>query len=217
MNDYTWSLRRLIIMALLSALAFIAVSFIRIPAVLFLQYEPKDVLLTIGGFMFGPFVGLAIAALVALLELVTISDTGLIGMVMNIISSGLFVCTASLVYRLRRTLGGAVLGLACGMVLMTGGMLLWNYLVTPLYMGIPRQAVTELLLPVFLPFNLLKGGINAALTMLLYKPVTQALRTARLLPPASLSSGKNKIFIWLMSLFIFLSLVLVLLFWSGII
>lgn len=32
-------------------------------------------------------------------------------------------------------------------------------------------AVAELLLPVFLPFNLLKGSLNTALTLLIYKPV----------------------------------------------
>ena len=59
-------------------------------------------------------------------------------------------------------------------------MLLWNYLVTPLYMGVPRDAVVELLLPAILPFNVLKAGLNAAFTFLLYKPVISALRHAHL-------------------------------------
>lgn len=59
-------------------------------------------------------------------------------------------------------------------------MMLWNYLVAPLYMGIPREEVVKLLLPAFLPFNLIKGGLNAAITMLLYKPVVSVLgRTAQ--------------------------------------
>ncbi len=48
-------------------------------------------------------------------------------------------------------------------------------LITPIYMGYPREAVAELLLPVFLPFNLFKDGLNAASTFLLYKPVVSAL------------------------------------------
>ena len=60
-------------------------------------------------------------------------------------------------------------------------MLFWNYLITPVYMGYPREAVVELLIPVFLPFNLIKGGLNAALTMILYKPVVIALRRAHLI------------------------------------
>lgn len=54
--------------------------------------------------------------------------------------------------------------------------LLWNYLITPLYMGYPREAVAKLLLPAFLPFNLLKAGLNVSFTFLLYKPVISALR-----------------------------------------
>ena len=52
---------------------------------------------------------------------------------------------------------------------MVSAMLLWNYLITPLYMGYPREAVAELLLPAFLPFNLLKSGLNSGITFLLYK------------------------------------------------
>ena len=37
--------------AMLSALAFAAVLFIRIPMVLFLEYDPKNVIITIGGFI----------------------------------------------------------------------------------------------------------------------------------------------------------------------
>ncbi|MCM1388012.1 MAG: hypothetical protein NC231_11830, partial [Bacillus sp. (in: Bacteria)] len=43
-----------------------------------------------------------------------------------------------------------------------------------------REAIVELLIPAFLPFNLIKGGLNAAITMLLYKPVVTALRRSNL-------------------------------------
>ena len=59
---------------------------------------------------------------------------------------------------------------------MAAVMLIWNYLVAPIYMGYPREAVAKLLIPAFLPFNLIKGGLNAAFTMLLYKPVVTVLR-----------------------------------------
>lgn len=217
MNERSWRLRRLTIMALLTALSFVAVAFIRIPAVLFLNYEPKDVLLTIGGFLFGPLAGACMAVAVALLELVTVSTTGGIGLAMNIISSCLFVCTASAIYQRKRTLGGALIGLICGILLTTAGMLLWNYLITPLYMSVSREEIAGMLLPIFAPFNLLKGGINAALTMLLYKPVSSALRAARLLPPAQIDGKKSRIPIWLVALFVLATLVLLLLSWSGII
>ena len=87
---------------------------------------------------------------------------------------------------------GAVLGLICGIVVMTGVMLLWNYFITPFYMGYPREAVADLLLPAFLPFNLLKGFLNAALILLIYKPVVSALRKAKLVPPSESSSSKSR-------------------------
>ena len=217
MNDKSWRLRRLTVMAMLVAISFAAVAFIRIPAVMFLKYEPKDVLLTIGAFMFGPVSGLCMSAVVALLELVTVSDTGIIGLLMNVISSGLFVCTSSAIYRHKRTLLGAIGGLICGVLATTAGMVLWNYLITPLYMDIPREQVAGMLATVFAPFNLLKGSINATLVMLLYKPVTSALRGARLLPPAEANSKKTRITVWLIALFVFISLVLLLLTWNGII
>ena len=216
-NSSTWRLRRLTVMAMLTALSYTAVFFVRIPVVLFLSYEPKDVLLTIGAFLFGPMAGACMAVVVALLEMVTFSTTGAIGLAMNVISSCLFVCTASLIYHRKRTLAGAVIGLVCGALLTTGGMVLWNYLITPLYMTVSRSEIAGMLLPVFAPFNLLKGSINAALTMLLYKTVSSALRAARLLPPAEAASKKSRIPVWLITLFVLATLVLILLSWKGII
>jgi len=60
--------------------------------------------------------------------------------------------------------------------------MLWNYLVVPLYMeGITREAITPLLLSAFLPFNLISNGLNAAITLIVYKHVKKALQSARLL------------------------------------
>ena len=59
-------------------------------------------------------------------------------------------------------------------------------------MGYPREAVAELLLPVFLPFNLVKGGLNTAITLLLYKPVVTALRRAKLIDVSSENHTEKK-------------------------
>ena len=173
--------KQLAMIGMLCALAYIVVALIRIPVVSFLKYEPKDVIVVMGGFMFGPLASFAISAIVSLVEMVTISDTGIIGCVMNLISTCAFACTAVFIYKKKRTLPGAVIGLGVGVAVMTVIMLLWNYLITPLYMGYPRDAVAAMLVPVFLPFNLLKGGLNAGITLLIYKPVVRALRRAHLL------------------------------------
>ena len=166
-------------MGMLCALAYAATAVGRVPLVLFLKYDPKDVILAIGGFAFGPSASFAAALAVSLAELLTISETGPWGFVMNVISSCSFACTASFLYKRRRTLPGAAAGLLAGWVCMVCVMLFWNYLVAPIYMGYPRQAVAQLLLSVFLPFNLIKGGVNAALTLLLYRPLTAALSPLR--------------------------------------
>lgn len=219
MEQTSWKLRRLTVMAMFTALAYAAVMFIRIPVVLWLNYEPKDVLLTIGAFLLGPVSGIVMTVTVALLEMITISDTGIIGFAMNVFSSCLFVCTASIIYHRKRTLPGALIGLISGALLATGGMILWNYLITPLYMAsATREQVAGMLLPVFLPYNLLKSGLNATLTLLLYKSVSTALRAAGLLPPAEkATTAKRNLPVVTVSLLLLIALVLALLVWRGII
>lgn len=168
--------KKLITIGMLCTLAYAAVAAGRIPLVLFLKYDPKDVIIVIGGFIFGPLTSLAVTVIVSVVQMFTISGTGILGCIMNIISSCSFACTAAFFYKRKRRLSGAILGLFCGIGCQVAVMMLWNYLITPIYMGYPRQAVVELLLPVFLPFNLIKGGLNAAITMILYKPVVTALR-----------------------------------------
>ena len=100
------------------------------------------------------------------------------------------------------------LGLVVGVLLMTALMLLWNYLITPIYMGQPREFVATLLIPYFLPFNLIKGGINATLTVLLYKPIVNALRKAKLVEPSSGKGGKSKLGVVLVAAVLLVTFVL---------
>lgn len=178
MNQRT---KKITTVGMLCALAYIAVVFGRIPLVLFLKYDPKDVIITIGGLLFGPLTSFAMAFIVSFIEMLTISDKGLLGFLMNVLSSCSFACTAAFVYRKRRSFSGAVFGLGCGCLCMAALMLLWNYFIAPIYMGMPREAVTKLLLPAFLPFNLIKGSINTIITLLLYRPAI--LRLQRYLMP----------------------------------
>lgn len=178
MNSKT---KKLTTVGMLCAIAYVAAVVGRIPLVLFLKYDPKDIIIVIGGLIFGPLTSFLIALIVSLVEMVTISENGVLGFLMNVISSCSFACTASFIYRKNRKLSRAVVGLFCGWGCMVFVMLLWNYLITPFYMGYPREAIMELLIQAFLPFNLIKGGLNAAITMILYKPVVTALRRSHLI------------------------------------
>lgn len=211
--------KKMTVLAMLCAVAFVAVAVARIPVVAFLKYEPKDVIVTFGGFLYGPVSALAVSAVVSFIEFLTISDTGWIGLIMNILSTAAFACTAALIYRKMHTLRGAVLGLILGAILMTIIMLLWNYVLTPFYLGTPRADVAAMLLPVFLPFNLIKGALNTAITILLYRPVVQGLRRAELFPESTNVTPppkKSKLWVWLSAGAVLIICVLLILFYQGI-
>ena len=216
MNERSLKLRRWVLLAMLAAVAYLIVSYIRIPVVLFLKYEPKDVIITIGGFLLGPMASFVISLVVSLLEMVTVSDTGPVGALMNLLSTCAFACTASLVYKKVHKLKGAIIGLAAGSLVMVCAMLLWNWLITPLYMGVSREDVEAMLIPMFLPFNALKAGFNSALVLGLYKPLTGALRRTRLLPETKAPKGDPKPGIYLFALGLLATCVVLLLVLKGI-
>lgn len=163
--------------AVLSALAFLARLVFKIP-VGFLTFDIKDTVIALGGLIFGPVSGVIIALLTSLIEMI-ISETGPIGFVMNFISSAVFVGVASLIYRFKRTFNGAIIGLFSSVAATTGVMLLMNLLLTPIYQGVPRKAVVAMLPMLFL-FNFAKTLLNAAIVLLIYKPVVVALRKAKI-------------------------------------
>ena len=181
-------------LGMLSAIAFVAklISSVFPMVSGFLSFDLKDVIIVIAGFIMGPLASVLITVVVSFIEMVTISSTGPIGLVMNVLASCAFACTASIIYHRNRNMRGAVTGLIAGVLVMTAVMILWNWLITPLYMGVPREVVEGMLVPVFLPFNLVKGGINATLAMLLYKPIVGALRKAKLVEEGTAGKRTTK-------------------------
>lgn len=213
-------LRTVLSMAMLTALAIAADILLRIPGIGgFLTYEPKDVILTIGGFIFGPVAGIVMALAVCLVEMVTVSTTGVIGLLMNFLASAVFVGVSTVIYSRKKTLSRAIIGLAAGALSMLVVMLLWNYIITPVYMGIPREAVLELFVPLLIPFNLLKAGLNAALILFLYKGVVTALRRSHLIPERESNDGDsrrvNTILLVCISAVLTVTLVMVMLIFAG--
>ena len=192
-KNQSWlNIRTMVTLAMLTAVAYVVMYLSKaIPSVNgFLDFDFKDVVICIGGFTFGPAAALILSILVPFIEFITVSGTGPIGLLMNILATASFCCTACYVYKKHHTQKGAVLGLGLGVVVLVIVMLLWNYLITPLYQNVPRDVVAGMLLPVFFPFNLTKGGLNMAATLLFYKPVVTALRRAGLVSPSK--SGQSK-------------------------
>lgn len=212
--------KKMTLLAMFAAVAYVFMFFGRLPisTVDFLKYDPKDIIIVICGFVMGPSAALLVSVIVSLIEMVTVSTTGVWGFVMNILSTCSFACTASFIYKKKRTLSGAVTGLAIGCAVMIVMMLAWNYLVTPIYQGAPREAVAAMLIPVFLPFNALKGSINAAMTLIIYKPVSVALSKAGFLRISDhVKNGKLNTEVLSASVLILLTSVLIILAMKGII
>ena len=209
---------KLVLAALFSALAFLAVFFFRIPVVLFLKYEFKDAVIALEALILGPAYAIITSLVVSLIEMVTISGTGPIGALMNVLSTVTYILPVALLYRRNKSLKTAVTGLVLGALIMTACMLLWNYLITPLYMNVPRQEVAKLLLPAILPFNLLKGTLNSVITFLIYKPVVKALRRAKLVATTENSSPeKRNIGVVVVALLLFVTCILAIFAFRGII
>lgn len=173
--------RKLCGMAVLAALAVTLACTVHIPyfGASFLEYSPSDVPILIASFMYGPISGLIITVIVALIQGFTVSaSAGPIGIAMNIFSTGTFVIVAGLIYRFHRNIKGAIVSLVVGFLSGVVAMVLWNIIVTPLYMNVSRQVVITMIPTVFLPFNVLKYAGNAGLTFVLYKATGKLFKLA---------------------------------------
>jgi riboflavin transporter FmnP len=171
--------RKLTTMAMLAAVAVVLVAAVRfplIPSASFLEYDPADIPIFIGTFLYGPWAGLGLTVVVAVLQGVTVSaQSGIIGIIMHILSTGTFVVLAGLIYRKMHSRRGAVLALCMGTFAMTVIMCGCNLIFTPIFMGVPVSVVADMLLPAIIPFNLLKASINSIITFLVYKPISRVV------------------------------------------
>lgn len=197
-------LQKMVILSLFSALAFICTLIFRIQVAGFLTFDIKDALICVCAMSMGPLSGVLVSLIVAFVEMITISSTAYYGFFMNFLSSATFAFVASALYRRFNRLYGAVLALLSAATATVAVMLSFNLLITPLYFDMPRAAVVGMLLPTLLPFNAIKTVVNAAFTMLLYKPLTGAMVKAKILkkPEKARPATKTTLFVTLFSVII---------------
>ena len=168
--------KKLTIIALFCAMSFI-VSIILPIKVMFLTLDFKDTISTICGMFFGPVSGLVCATIVPFLEYFTTgSATREYGLIMNLLSSITFVGVSTLIYKYKKTIWGAIIGLVTAVFATVAVMLVANLYITPFYMGVTQDVVVDLIPKLILPFNLVKTILNAGITMLIYKPVSKVLK-----------------------------------------
>ena len=173
------SVRQLTQMAMLAAISVVIVFFIRfpiIPAAPFLEYTPAEVPIMMAGFLYGPIAGLVLTVVYAVIQGVTVSaHSGPIGIIMNILSTGSFVLVAGLIYRRGRSTKRAIIAILAGIVATCVSMIGFNLIFVPIFMGVPREVVIGMVLPVFLPFNIIRAGVNSVIAFVAWRAVGSLL------------------------------------------
>lgn len=182
-------IRKLVTMAMMAALSIVLVYVVHFPifpAAPFLEYDPADIPILICAFAYGPVAGIILTVVVSFLQGMTVSaSSGIMGIAMHIFATSILVLVAGNLYRIRHTKKGAVVALICGVLAMTVGMVIFNYFITPYFItpdlsdaaavAANRGFVKTLLVPVIVPFNLIKAGANGVVTFLVYKTVSRHL------------------------------------------
>ena len=186
-------IKKLCVAALFCALA-IASTFVMHFKVMFLTFDAKDAVIAIAGLLFGPLYSLVISLTVSLIEFITIGDAGFWGFLMDFISTALFSCVCALIYKYKKNIKGAVLGLALASVSMTAFMLLFNLFIVPIYTPSYTTAAVATMIPtLFLPFNLTKAVLNSAIVLILYKPISRAMKAAKVIRSSDVGLDSDKI------------------------
>ena len=167
-------------LALFTAISFLSIYIVNFK-VQFLTFDIKNVFITIAAMIYGPLSGVVVSLVAAFVEFIFHSTTGFYGFVMNFLSSASFAFIAAFFYRRQKTLIGSYLALGLATVVSTAVMMVANLFITPFYMGASIKDVAALIPTLLLPFNFIKCVFNAAIVLLLYKPISLVLSRAGIL------------------------------------
>lgn len=192
-----WNTRVMVKISVLSVIAFILMFFefaLVWLAPPFMKLDISDLPALIGAFALGPMAGVIIELLKNILNLVIEgSTTGAVGELANFVVGAAFVYTAGAIYYRNKTFKNAIIGLGLGTIVMTIVISIANYyFMFPFYaklFGMPLEELVEMgtmingkivdmksmIIYAIVPFNLLKGIVLSALTILIYKRVSPIL------------------------------------------
>ncbi|OZG58338.1 hypothetical protein BTIS_0707 [Bifidobacterium tissieri] len=172
-----WSTKHIAVYALFVALAMVT-SFIELPifpAAPYLKYDPSGIVCLIAGFAFGP----SAAVVVSVLGFVPHMFGDPWGSIMAIAVALALSVPASVIYKRWRTRKGATVGILAGAVIALAIAIVGNLLITPIYAHMTVAQVAAMIVPILLPFNLLKFAIHGVVTFLIYKPISDLLNRVR--------------------------------------
>ncbi|MCD8146091.1 MAG: ECF transporter S component [Clostridiales bacterium] len=193
--------RDITVAAMLSAVAFVLM-FIEFPIPMlipsFVKMDVSDLPALLGTFALGPVYGVVIELMKNLLHLLIkgTSSAGA-GEIFNFTMGAVFAFTAGVIYQLKKSRTGAIIGSVAGALVMALVSVPMNYFVVyPAYVvcyGMPMDAIIgmyQAILPsadslikclvIFnLPFTFVKGLLDALLCYFIYKPLSPLLHGRR--------------------------------------
>ena len=187
-QNHLLSVRNVTVMAMFGALAAVLMIFeVPLPFIApsFYGMDISEVPVLVGTFALGPVAGVVMELVKILVKLILKpTSTGFVGEFANFCFGCSLVLPAGIIYRLKKTKKGAVMGMAAGTVIMTIVAVILNAVVMlPFYSHfMPLDTIiaagpaisnvwTFVILAVG-PFNILKGAIVSLLTALVYKRVS---------------------------------------------
>ena len=171
-NTNVWSTKQMVIMALMCAIGALLsfVEFPLLPGVTWLKFDASNMPAMVVGF---GFAGVAVGIVIAVIHGLLMAD--FTGALMNILCVTCFVLPAALMYHKKRTYPVAIIGLVISVIAATLAAIVGNLILTPMWLGVPLDAVIAMIIPILIPFNLLKGVINAVLTLIIYKSISNLI------------------------------------------
>ena len=86
-----------------------------------------------------------------------------------------YVIPSALIYKRMRTWKGAIIGLIVSFICAVILAIVGNLLVTPIYAGMPVEAVAAMIVPILLPFNTIKSALNTVITLAIYKAISNLI------------------------------------------
>lgn len=189
-------LHTIVKIAILTALAAIIMLFeIPLPfAPSFYKLDLSEIVILMGGFAMGPLAAVVMELLKNLLNiLLNGTSTAYIGEFANFVTSCALVLPASIIYKYRKTLNGAIIALIAGTLSLTiVGSLLNYFLLIPAFSEfyhLPIDDIIEmgsavnplvtdlktLVMFAVAPFNIVKGIVCSVVNLLLYKRLSRIL------------------------------------------
>lgn len=173
---------RLSQLAMLTALSVMLVVFVQfpiIPSAPFLRYDMADVPILIGTIIFGLPAGFSILFVVSFFQAFLLGGDGFIGMMMHFVATGAMILVVGEACKKDKSVKRLIISMVLASVAMAAVMVPMNYMITSKFYGMPKGAVASLILPAILPFNLIKAGINGALTIIILKIINPFLQRSK--------------------------------------